>query len=80
MPKAAADSFHARLTTLMAEAGLSDADLAEKVGTSRQHVWRLRTGKRKPYWDTICAVADAMNVGLDEFRGKKSGKKVVQPT
>ena len=37
----------------------SAAELAKAIGMSRSQVWRLATGKAKPYADTAIRIEDA---------------------
>ena len=50
------------------KAGMSQKDLAERIGTSAAMIGHYETGYRRPKYDTLSKIADALNVGFDEFR------------
>jgi len=72
MPK---PSFAKRLQELRRRAGLSQAGLATAAGGSRANVRDLEQGRRQPAWRTLLALADALGVALDEFRGGTTRRK-----
>lgn len=62
------DDFTLRLGALREKAGLTQVQLAEKAGLSKQAVAALEQGTRGPTWDTVRRLAHALNVGVEEFK------------
>jgi transcriptional regulator with XRE-family HTH domain len=62
--------FARRLRTLRGAAGLSQAGLAAKAGLHPRAVAHLEQGVREPAWRTACLLADALGVGVQDFRAK----------
>jgi transcriptional regulator with XRE-family HTH domain len=56
-----------RLRQLRKEAGWSQAELGEKIGTDSQRVSRYETGKITPSLDAIIRIAQALNVSIDHL-------------
>lgn len=51
-------------------AGLSQRDLADRVGTSQSAIARYEQGEMDPSWTTMGRLLDACGVGLDvRYRG-----------
>lgn len=50
------------LTFLRLKAGLSQAKLAEKIGTSQPYIAKIEAGKNDPSTDMIGKIANALNV------------------
>lgn len=67
--------FGARLKALRAEAGLSQAELAEKAGMHQFGVAKLEQGQREPSWATVIALAKALGVDCTAFTKPTKGKK-----
>jgi transcriptional regulator with XRE-family HTH domain len=67
MADSRADRFGARLRALREAAGLTQAQLAEKAGLHAQGVVKLERGERKPAWETVLALADALGVTCQNF-------------
>lgn len=61
-------TFPGRLRILREKAGLTVAELADRAGLHRVHVYQLEAGKRAPTWDTVQKLADALGVKTDDFR------------
>lgn len=57
-----------RIKALREQAGLSVADLADRVGLSRQQVYNLEADVHKPSWDVVQRVADVFGVSTETFR------------
>ncbi len=71
MPKTrpAGAAFGARLRALREAAGLTQQALAEAAGLAEKNVvWQLESGRRRPTFDTACKLADALGVGVGQFR------------
>jgi transcriptional regulator with XRE-family HTH domain len=82
----AKDEFAARLRELREQKGMTQAELAEKVGVSSDAVARWERGIREPAWSNLTALADALGVSLDAFRQppkeappRKPGRPKKQP-
>ena len=54
--------------------GMSQEKLAEKVGVSRQAVSKWETGEAQPDLTKVIALADALDVSIDELCGRKIEK------
>ncbi len=62
-----ADTFYDKSSTLAAlrlRKGLSQASLAEKIGTSQSHYARIESGKDDPRFSTIEKIAGGLEVDL----------------
>lgn len=57
------------LKTLREENGLSQSDVARLSGVPQNSISRYEAGA-DPTWDSLCKIADALNVSLEVFRGK----------
>jgi len=57
-----AQSFAMRLKRLRADREMSQADLAAKVGVSREYIARLELGQHDPPLSTLEALAKALKV------------------
>jgi transcriptional regulator with XRE-family HTH domain len=62
-----ADLFAGRLKELRAAADLSLKELAERAGITPDAVVKLESGNRKPAWETVVALADALGVECTAF-------------
>jgi transcriptional regulator with XRE-family HTH domain len=58
----------AKLRELRAAAKLSQAKLAEKAGIADADVSRYERGLVVPSFDVVCRLADALGVGIQQFR------------
>jgi transcriptional regulator with XRE-family HTH domain len=56
-----------RLRQLRKEAGWSQAELGDKIGTDSQRVSRYETGKITPSLDAIVRIAEALNISIDHL-------------
>jgi ribosome-binding protein aMBF1 (putative translation factor) len=54
----------AQVTERRAASGLSQKDLAERVGTTQSAIARLESGGRPPKIDTLLRIADALDCEL----------------
>jgi len=60
--------FGGRLRELREGAGLTRKQLADKAGLrSEKGIRDIEQGLRMPYWDTVLAVCDALDVTPDAF-------------
>jgi transcriptional regulator with XRE-family HTH domain len=59
--------FAGRLRELREQAGLTQSGLADKAGLTREGIAQLETGRRKPAWETVLAIAQALGVSCEAF-------------
>lgn len=57
-------SFATRLKEARSKAGLSQKDLALKLGTSPQNLAQYENGKRNPKKETLVKIANALDMGV----------------
>lgn len=62
-----AEWFAGRLRELREGAGLTQTELAEKSGLTREGVAQLETGRRKPAWETVLALCSALGCSCEAF-------------
>lgn len=62
-------AFPDRLRALRESAGLTVAELAEAAGLTRQAVHNYEAGDRRPTWQAVQKLAEALGVSTDAFRG-----------
>lgn len=63
-------SFSDMLTYLRKREGLSQQELAERVGLTRSRIGMYETAKREPDFETLELFADFFNVNMDTLMGK----------
>jgi transcriptional regulator with XRE-family HTH domain len=61
-------SFPAKLAALRESAKLSQEDLADASGLTRQAIFNYEAGKRSPGWKEVQAIATALGVATDALR------------
>ena len=61
--------FAERLTKLRAEAGLTRAELGEKIGVAGRSIINYENGERIPYGDTCAKMAQVFGITVDELLG-----------
>lgn len=66
--------FPDRLKELRLAAGLTQVELAEKLGLSKGAVGNYEAGKRSPDYETLEAIADYFNVELDYLQGRTNSR------
>lgn len=60
------------LTRIREERGLTQKELGRLIGVAEATISNYENGKREPKLDKLVALADALNVSLDELvRGKE---------
>lgn len=59
--------FGKRLKELRDGAGLTQQALAEAAGLSKDAIYSIEAGKRRPTWDTAIALAGALGVTCEAF-------------
>ena len=57
--------FHERLYDVRKNAGMTQSDLADKLGVSRQAVSRWEMGTAKPEFENLIAISDLFHVTTD---------------
>jgi transcriptional regulator with XRE-family HTH domain len=62
-----AEWFAARLRELREQSGLTQQQLADAAGLTREGVAQLETGRREPAWRTVVALCQALSVTADAF-------------
>jgi len=62
-----ADLFAGRLKELRTAAGLSLKELAERAKITPDAIVKLESGNRKPGWETVIALSDALGVECTAF-------------
>jgi transcriptional regulator with XRE-family HTH domain len=70
MPKTTDEptGFGQRLRALREEAGLTQAELAARIGYNQFSIAKLEQGIREPTWSTVLALCKALNVGCEAFQ------------
>jgi transcriptional regulator with XRE-family HTH domain len=61
------EHFAGRLRELREAAGLSQQQLADKAGLTRDGIAQLERGRRQPAWATVLALAGALGVDCNAF-------------
>lgn len=67
-------SFGQILATLRYAAGLTQEELGARAGIHRVSVARLELGTRRPTWESVLALAIALDVTPDVFTAKGEKK------
>ncbi len=62
--------FKDNLKELRKKKGLSQVELAEKLGFSKSLIGLYETGDRKPSFEALEAIADFFNISTDYLMGK----------
>ena len=62
--------FPTRLRSAREQRGLSQAELAKKAGLQSSAVSHFETGTRKPSFDNLRRLADALNLSTDYLLGR----------
>lgn len=61
-------AFGTRLKAIREAKGLTQVQLAEKLGVQQDRISRLERGAVEPGWTNVCRIADALGVSVQEFR------------
>lgn len=64
-------AFGERLKALQKDAGLTNEQLARRIGTGLRNVQRWRSAQAAPRLDALVDLADALQVSLDELVGRQ---------
>lgn len=60
------------LKKIMEEKKITAPELAEKTGLTKAQIWNYQSGRNDPDPETLCVLADALDVSLDMLvRGKE---------
>lgn len=63
------------LKKIMDEKKITVPELAEKTGLTKNMIWAYQSGRNNPDPETLCALADALDVSLDMLvRGKEKDR------
>lgn len=62
------ESFGKKLKEIREKQKLSQKQLAEKAGIGQQTISNWENGIREPLWSNLLALAQALEVSLDDFR------------
>ena len=61
------EHFASRLRELRNAAGLTQPELAERAGLTKDGIAHLEQGRRSPSWETVCALCKALGVDPNAF-------------
>ena len=67
--------FSQNLQKLRAEKNISQEQLADKIGVSRQSISAWESGKSSPELEKLIALSELFEISLDELTGEISTKK-----
>jgi transcriptional regulator with XRE-family HTH domain len=67
MAKKKSTGFAGRLRELRADAGLTQAELADRAGMHLRGLTKLEQGEREPAWGTVLDLARALGVEVGAF-------------
>lgn len=73
-------TFAENLKMLRKQAGMSQEQLAEKLGVSRQAVTKWETGAGIPDIENIMAISTLFDISIDDLLSNKSGSKKLPET
>jgi DNA-binding XRE family transcriptional regulator len=65
---AEADVFAARLRQLRERQNLTQTELAKRAGLGQAMISLLEQGDRQPSWETIQRLAEALDIGVENFQ------------
>ena len=66
--------FNEKLLNLRKEKGLSQEELGEKLGVTRQTVSKWELGSTSPKLDDLLKISELFNVSIDELTGKQGSQ------
>lgn len=69
-------SFEERLFHLRNEKGVSQQKIGEVLGVTRWSVHNYETGKNRPDYDGLLALADFFDVSLDYLVGRSEKREI----
>jgi transcriptional regulator with XRE-family HTH domain len=71
--------FAGRLREIREQAGLTQQQLADKAGLTREGVAQLETGRRRPAWDTVVVLCSALGVDCNTFMQEPASQSAKRP-
>ena len=71
-------TFEERLIALRTKTGLSQQAVGDILGVSRWAVHNYETGKNRPDFNGLIALADYFNVSLDYLVGRSDHREVIR--
>ncbi|MBR4343493.1 MAG: helix-turn-helix transcriptional regulator [Lachnospiraceae bacterium] len=69
--------FAKRLTALRTEAGLTRAELGERIGVAGRSIVNYENGERIPYGDVCAKMAEVFGITTDELLGLENSELVM---
>jgi transcriptional regulator with XRE-family HTH domain len=73
-------NFGERLRELRKQAGMTQEKLARAADVSNATVFKLETVEgQDPSWSTVCKLADALGIGVGDFREQVPGEQATAP-
>jgi transcriptional regulator with XRE-family HTH domain len=69
------EDFGARLKTFREAKNLTQIQLADVTGSSERGVQAYELNERRPTFDKLIALADALDLSLDELVGRERGER-----
>lgn len=60
-------NFTTNLVTLRSSAKLTQSELARRLNSSRQQIWKWENGVSRPNADQLVPIADALGCTVDEL-------------
>jgi transcriptional regulator with XRE-family HTH domain len=75
----ASETFADCLRKLREKAGLTTYALAKKAGLTKQALYRLEQGGNKPTWDTVQALARALDLDCRAFQTEEAATVKATP-
>ena len=73
-------NFHNIFKRLRIASGLTQAEMAEKLGISRSTIGMYETGAREPDFETLELIADFFNVDIDYLLGRTDKTTILPET
>ena len=67
--------FSERLSALRRGAGMTQAELAKKLGISKSSVSMYECGNREPEFDLLEKMADLLQVDMNVLLGRATGRR-----
>ena len=61
-----------RMRIIRQKKGISQKELAKRVGITQAYVSEIETGMRRPGYELFLRLADALDCSLDDLAGRKS--------
>ena len=72
------EKFPSRLRGAREKRGLSQAELAQRAGLQASAISHFETGTRKPSFDNLRRLADALDVTTDYLLGRVTSSQVIR--